>query len=95
MLLCLGLVSALLAAANVAGTIFHHGNGGLGFFDFRGAANALAQEGPYTAERALDLVSAWARRAAERNCCSPSSSTSPYQPPAWPSACCCCTLCAT
>jgi hypothetical protein len=58
-LVCLGLVGALLAAANVAGTLFYHGNGGLGFLDFRGAANALTQDGPYTAERALDLVSAW------------------------------------
>jgi hypothetical protein len=58
-LACLGLVGVLLAAANVAGTFFHHGNGGLGFLDFRGAANALTQPAPYTAERALDLVSAW------------------------------------
>jgi hypothetical protein len=58
-LACLGVVGALLAVANVAGTIFHHGNGGLGVLDFRGAANALTQDGPYTAERALDLVSAW------------------------------------
>ncbi len=35
-LACLGLVGALLTAANVAGTLFHHGNGGLGFLDFRG-----------------------------------------------------------
>lgn len=56
---CLGLVAAFLTAANVAGTIFYYGNGGLGFLDFRGAANALVQGGPYTAERALDLVSGW------------------------------------
>ncbi len=55
----LGLVGVLLVAANVAGTIFYRSNGGLGFLDFRGAANALTQGGPYTAERALDLVSAW------------------------------------
>ena len=58
-LVCLGLVGVLLVTANVAGTIFYHGNGGLGFLDFRGAANALAQGGPYSAERALDLISAW------------------------------------
>jgi hypothetical protein len=58
-LVYLGLVGALLAVANVAGTIFYHGNGGLGFLDFRGAPNALTQDEPYTAERALDLISAW------------------------------------
>ena len=55
----LGLVCALLVVANVLGTIFYHGNGGRGFLDFRGAANALTQSDPYTAERALDLVFAW------------------------------------